>query len=361
MRAQSSTRRNRKYSPGWAQVEPGDPSSEADAPRASGRAEDTREKLEKLENTSERVCELSERKGRQDSPNRPGEGPEEPDNEAVVPGDPQNDSHPRSVSDERIDRMNAPSLDKAPGGHIDDQEALRDIEGDSDCGTVVDGAEHDGVCPSSCGNERRIETDARSRRTRPGGHMGKPKASRDVKGDWSHESDGDGVGYNGRRDGKDGTTSGTRRDSQRVETRPLAGDKGQSQQVECDITTDIPEASTPPPNDPKRPVELPNLPRCRGRLKSCTRKMRRSTMRRSTHQVIPLCRGQSSRIERIGYVAYTVERLGEQPTATMNEKDRPSDDPGEACAAETARPHSRGATFHIRKVCECCTFALLNQ
>ena len=286
MRAQSSTRRNRKYSPGWAQVEPGDPSSKADASRASGRAEDTREKLEKLENTSERVCELSERKGRQDSPNRPGEGPEEPDNEAVVPGDPQNDSHPRSVSDERIDRMNAPSLDKAPGGHIDDQEALRDIEGDSDCGTVVDGAEHDGVCPSSCGNERRIETDARSRRTRPGGHMGKPKALRDVKGDWSHESDGDGIGYNGRRDGKDGTTSGTRRDSQRVETRPLAGDKGQSQQVERDITTDIPEESTPPPNDTKRPIKLPNPPHHRGRIKLRSGKIRRTKMKKSTYRIV---------------------------------------------------------------------------
>ena len=96
-----------------------------------------------------------------DTTNRPGEEPEEPDNEVVVPGNPQNDLEcPRSVSDERIDRTNAPSLYKAPGGHIDDQEALRDIEGDLDCRTVVDGAEHDVVCPSSCGNERRIEMDA---------------------------------------------------------------------------------------------------------------------------------------------------------------------------------------------------------
>ena len=61
-------------------------------------------------------------------------------------------------------------------------------------------------------------------------------------------------------------------------------------------------------------------------------------MRRLTHQVVPLCRGQSGRIERIGYVTYTVQKLGEHPTVTMNEKDRLSDDPGEAHAAETARP-----------------------
>ena len=123
--------------------------------------------------------------------------------------------------------------------------------------------------------------------------MGELKAPRDVEGDWSHESDGYGIGYHGRRDGKDGATSGTHLNSQRVETRLLAGDKGQSQQVEHDITTDVPEASTPPPNDPKRPVELLNPPCRRGRLKSHTRKIRRSTMRRLTHQVVPLFRGQS--------------------------------------------------------------------
>ena len=90
--------------------------------------------------------------------------------------------------------------------------------------------------------------------------MGKPKALRDVEGDWSHKSNGDSVRYNGRQDGKDGATSGACRNSQQVEIRLLAGDnlKGQFQQVKCDITTDIPEASTPPPNNPKQPVELLN-------------------------------------------------------------------------------------------------------
>ena len=147
--------------------------------------------------------------------------------------------------------MNAPSPDKAPGGHIDDQEALRDIEGDSDRGMVVDGAEHDGVCPRSNGNMHGVIPNPPCREVEPGDHIGDREASRDVKGNWSHEGDRDGVGYHGRRDGKDGATSGTRRDSKQVKTRPLAGDKGKSQQVERDITTDVPEASTPPPNDPK--------------------------------------------------------------------------------------------------------------
>jgi hypothetical protein len=56
--------------------------------------------------------------------------------------------------------------------------------------------------------------------------LGEPKALRDVEGDWSRESDVDGVKgdwscksdvdgveYNGRRGDKDGATSGTRRKS----------------------------------------------------------------------------------------------------------------------------------------------------
>ena len=140
----------------------------------------------------------------------------------------------------------------------------RGVEGVRDRGTVVDGARHDGIRPSSDGSERRVETNTPCREVEPGDHIGDPKASRDVEGDWSRESDGDGVGYNGRRDGKDGATSSARCDSKRVETRLLAGDKGQYQQVERDITTDVPETSTPPPNDPKRPIERLNPPCRRG-------------------------------------------------------------------------------------------------
>ena len=162
-------------------------------------------------------------------------------------------------------------------------ERSRGVEGVRDRGTVVDNAEHDQTCPRADGSERIVKTNTPCRRDRPGGHMGEPKAPRDVKGDWSRESDGDGIGYNGGRDGKDGATSSARCDSQRVETRPLAGDKGQFQQVEHDITTDVPEASTPPPNDPKRPVELLNPPRRRGRMKSRPRKVNRTKTKELTH------------------------------------------------------------------------------
>ena len=45
------------------------------------------------------------------------------------------------------------------------------------------------------------------REVEPGDHIGEPKALRDIKGDWSCKIDVDGVGYNGRRDDKDGATS----------------------------------------------------------------------------------------------------------------------------------------------------------
>jgi hypothetical protein len=198
---------------------------------------------------------------RRESPGRPGEESDEPGGETAAPGDFQRpQERPRSIRNERVDRTNAPSPDKAPGGHIDDQEA-----------------------------------------------------SRDVEGDWSRESDGDGVGYNGRRDGKDGATSGARRDSQRVATKPLAGDKGQSQQVERDITMDIPEASTPPPNYPKRPVELPNPPRRRGRMKSRPRKISQADMKKTTYRVVKQRRGQSGSIGGVGYVVYGVQSRGSIP------------------------------------------------
>ena len=106
---------------------------------------------------SERERKCSKQRSRRNSPSRPGEEPDEPGGETAIPDGLQNDpERPRSIRNERIDRKNAPSPDKAPGGHIDDQEALRDIEGDSDRGTVVDGAEHDGIHPRSDGNTRGV-------------------------------------------------------------------------------------------------------------------------------------------------------------------------------------------------------------
>ena len=174
-------RRIRRYSPGRAQVKLGNPSSEADASRVSGRAEETREKPTKLHNTSVQVRERSKERTQQNSPSRPGEEPEEPDDEAVIPGDPQNNPEPpRSVSDERVNRTNAPCRRNGPGGHLGEPEASRGVEGVQDRGMVVDDAKHDGMCPSSHGNECEVETNTPCREVEPEHHIGEPKASRAI-------------------------------------------------------------------------------------------------------------------------------------------------------------------------------------
>jgi hypothetical protein len=159
---------------------------------------------------------------------------------------------------------------------LGEPEASRGVEGVRDRGTVVDSAEHDGISPSRVRNGREVDTNARDQRTRPGGHMGELKASRDVEGDWSRESDGDGVGYHGERGKMDGVTSGVRGDSKRVDPRPLADREGQHQRFTRNETAHIPELSTPPTNDPKRPTECVDPPRRRGRMKSRPRKVNRT-------------------------------------------------------------------------------------
>ena len=101
-------------------------------------------------------------------------------------------------------------------------EASRGVEGVRDCETVVDGAGHDGIRPSSDGSERRVETNAPCREVEPGGHMGEQKASRDIESDWDRRSDVKGDWIGGRRCRKDGATSGAHHDSKRVKRRPLA-------------------------------------------------------------------------------------------------------------------------------------------
>ena len=216
-------------------------------------------------------------------------------------------------------------------GHIDDQEALRDIEGIRDHGTVVDGTEHNGIPPSSNGSECEVETHIPCQEVEPGGHIGELKALRDVESDWDHQSDGEGNQIDGRQCRKDGAMSSAHRNSKRVERRPLATEEARQQRQYGRCVNNVPRSSMAPRKHPRHPITLPNPPRRRGQLKLRTRKIRRSTIRRSTHQVILLYQGQSRRIEHIRYIAYTVQRLGEHPTATMNEKDRPSDDWG-ACS-----------------------------
>ena len=183
-------------------------------------------------------------------------------------------------------------------------EASRGVEGVRDRETVVDGAKHDRPCPSSRGNDREVETNAPCPEVEPGDHIGEPKASRDVEGDWSRESDGDGVGYHGRRDGKDGATSSARCDSKRVERRPLATEEARQQRRYRQCVKNVPRSSMAPSKHPRHPIELPNSPRRRGRMKSRPRKVNRTKTKESTHRIVRPRRGQIRRIKRIGDVAY---------------------------------------------------------
>ena len=86
---------------------------------------------------------------------------------------------------------------------------------------------------------------------------------RSVEGDQSCQSDGNSIQVDGRHGRMDDTKSSTHHNSKQLKMKRLAGEKGQDQQIKCDIMTDIPEASTPAPN-PKRPIKQSNPPHCQG-------------------------------------------------------------------------------------------------
>ena len=191
--------------------------------------------------------------------------------------------------------------------------------------------------------------------------MGEQESLRVIKADWRCQTDVEGITYNQEWGEMDGATSGTCHNSTRVETDLLAIEmEGQCEQHKR-MKNNAPRPSRPPPVSPRSLTNYVDPPRWWGQIKSLPRKIRRAKIRRSTHQVILPRRGQSGHIKHIRYVAYTVQRLGEHPTVTMNEKDHPSNDPGEVRAAETARCHSQGTTFHIRKAHKRCMFALHYQ
>ena len=242
----------RKYSPGRTKVDPGDPGHDADASAASGSVEDVQKKPKKLQNTLEQVRERSKERTQQNSPSSPGEEPDKPGGETAIPDGLQNDpERPRSVSNKRVDETNAPCQRNGPGGHLGEPEASRGVKGIWDRETVVDGAEHNGICPSSRRNKRVVETNVSCRDKGPRGHMGELEKSRSVGGDWDRQTDVEDIGYDQERREMDGTTSGTRRDSKRVETDPLAEDKAHQHEWRKRMRSDIPRPSTPPPEYPR--------------------------------------------------------------------------------------------------------------
>ena len=140
----------------------------------------------------------------------------------------------------------------------------------------------------------------------------------------------------------DGATSGARRDSKRVETRPLAGVEIGQHERRNNMKAHVPEPSIPLPNDPKRPTNPPNPPRRRGRLKTNPRRISQARSRSSTHHVI---RSRQDRIGRVGcirYIVYGVERVQEPRRAMRNAKTRPVEpieaDHTPGCARTLAEP-----------------------
>ena len=294
-----SKRKGRKYSPGGTEVEPGDPGGEADTSAVSRCVDDASNVPKKLREASEQVRERSEQRIEQDSPKRAQSGRAEPSREAGMMDDSQShQERPRSVSDERVDRTNAPYRRNGLGGHLGEPEASRGVEGVRDRGTVVNGAEHDGVCPRSDGNTRGVVPNPPCREVEPGHHIGEPKASRDVESDWDRWSDVEGDRIGGRQCRKDGATSGAHRDSKRVKRRPPAPEEARQQRRYRQCIKNVPRSSMAPSKHPRHPIELPNPPRRRGRLKSHPRKIRRTKIKESTHRIVRPRRGQIRRIKR---------------------------------------------------------------
>jgi hypothetical protein len=165
--------RCQKNSPGRPQVELDDPDDEADVLAASGRVEDDWKQPKNLRNASEHERKRSKRRSREDSPDKARGDPDRPDGETAVPGDFQRyRERPRNVRNQPADETDAPHRDNPPGGHRGEWEMLGVVEGNPDRGNVVDLAEHDGICPSSDENERRVETNASCRGNHPGGQIG---------------------------------------------------------------------------------------------------------------------------------------------------------------------------------------------
>ena len=163
--------------------------------------------------------------------------------------------------------------------------------------------------------------------------------SEDVGGERECESDGDGVEMDGRRCRIDGATSGARRDLIQVEMRPLAGDKGGQDNRRNNMKVHVPEPSTPPPEHHRRPMDQPNPPRRRGRLKTSFRRPRNINNHRWTYQATRTHRGRIGRIERAGYVVYSQEMVQDRYRAAKREDESAGIDRGRACALGQQRDH----------------------
>ncbi|KIJ12359.1 hypothetical protein PAXINDRAFT_14835 [Paxillus involutus ATCC 200175] len=109
-------------------------------------------------------------------------------------------------------------------------------------------------------------------RVEPGDREVEETKSKEVEGEIGGQSEGDGGHRDGRTINTGSPTSGTSRDSKRVETGALPDNEtSQQHNGKPRASTSSPEPSTPPtplPYATKRPTHHPNPPRRRGRLKT---------------------------------------------------------------------------------------------
>ena len=139
--------------------------------------------------------------------------------------------------------------------------------------------------------------------------MGERVESGDIDDDLRRQSDGDGVDTDGKGCRTGGATSGARRESKRLETRPLAEVEMDQHGQRHHTTEYTPRPSIPPPRYARSLSAYVDPPRRRGRLKSRPRSI--STSRR-TYQVTWTRRSRIRRIGCVGYVVYSQEMVQER-------------------------------------------------
>ena len=197
-------------SPMTARVKLCNPGDSADVLAASRSIEDIGKQPKKLCKVSKCVSKHSERKDQQDLPGRPQDSPEDLGSEIAVPGGVHDVwEHPRNVSSECTDEMDAPGRVTGPGGYLELQEESEVIEGELDCANIVDSAGHNGISlsPKSSKNMHGNSTNMPCRDNQPRGHMGEQVKSRDIKGDLERQSDVEADQIGGRRGWKDNIMS----------------------------------------------------------------------------------------------------------------------------------------------------------
>ena len=200
---------NLRYLPRRVQGDPDDTAGETDESGASNHDEDKICVPKRLLNTSELGRKCLEQREEDNSPQGARNELDDPGSEAATPSDAHRHQEcPRNIRDERVDRMNGPDQNRAPGGDRGEQGESRGIEVDSDYRNVVNDAECDGTCPRCEENEGVVETNAQRQDQGPGGAESDQVESRAVEHNWKREIDGDGILYVGNGGRKDGATSG---------------------------------------------------------------------------------------------------------------------------------------------------------